>query len=102
MNAAAGQPPQLERIEAVSGVVVAGHFAWRADFSLWSTHKFPTRRRAIPWEISIPNVKGYESGVRNELIMGNGRQFEARKQRLSPPAIAHNRCSARDRAVSRA
>src|SRR5262249_38987150 len=30
------------------------------------------------------NVKGHESGARNELIMGNGRRFQARKQRLLP------------------
>src|ERR1700760_2685728 len=76
--------------------------ARRADFSFWSTQKFPTQRRAIPWEISLRNVKGRESGARNELIMGNGRRFEARKQRLFLPAIARNRCSARDHAVSRA
>src|SRR6185312_6780785 len=52
--------------------------------SLWSTQKFPTRRRAIPWEISLRNVKGPESGARNELTMGNGRRFEARKQRRFP------------------
>jgi hypothetical protein len=52
-------------------------------------------------EISLGNVKGPESGARDELIMGNGRRFEARKQRLFFPAIARNRCSARDRAESR-
>ena len=54
------------------------------DFSFRSTHKFRTRRRAIPWEISLRNVKGHDSGARSELIMGNGRRFEARKQRLFP------------------
>ena len=73
-----------------------------ADYSFWSTDKFPTRRRAIPWEISLQPSKGHDSGGRRELIMGNGPRFEARKQRLFPSAIAHNRCSARDRAGSRA
>ena len=59
-------------------------FVWRADFSFWSTRRFPTRRRAIPGEISLRNVKGPESGARSELVMGNGRRFEARKQRLFP------------------
>ena len=51
-------------------------------FSFFSTYKFPTRRQAIPWEIALRNVKGHESGARNELMMGNGRRLEARKQRL--------------------
>ncbi|MGE5149247.1 MAG: hypothetical protein ACM3II_03920, partial [Rhodospirillaceae bacterium] len=71
-------------------------------FSFWSTQKFPTRRRAIPWEISLRNAKGHESSACNALTLGNGWRFEARKQRLFLPAIALNRCSARDRAVSRA
>ena len=82
--------------------MLLSHSAWRADFSFCSTHKFPTQWRAIPWEISLRNVKGPESGARRELIMGNGRRFEARKQRPFLPAIAHNRRSARNHAVSRA
>src|SRR5579871_4190003 len=50
------------------------HVARRAEFSFWSAHKFPTRRRAIYWEISLRSVKGPDSGARNELIMGNGRR----------------------------
>ena len=80
----------------------ARRFARRADFSFWSTHKFPPRRRAIPWEISRRSVKGHDSGARSALMMGNGRRYEARKQRLFPSAIAHNRCSVRHHAVSRA
>src|SRR5690348_1064137 len=53
-----------------------------AQSFLFGRHNFPTRRRAISWEISRRNVKGHDSGVRNELMMGNGRRFEARKQRL--------------------
>jgi hypothetical protein len=34
--------------------------------------------------------------------MGNGRRFSPMITGLEGPAIAHNRCSARDRAVSRA
>ena len=41
-------------------------------FFLWPTDKFPTRRQEIPSGISRRNVKGPESGTRNELIMGNG------------------------------
>jgi len=52
--------------------------------------------------MSLRTVKGPESGARSELIMGNGGRFEGRKQRLLPLAIARNRCSARDHAVSRA
>ena len=73
----------------------------RADFSFWPTHKFPTRRRAIPWEISLRTVKGPESGARSELIMGNGRRFEARKQRLFPrplPIIGVRRLIVQSRA----
>src|SRR5512142_817298 len=70
--------------DAAASFVVAGnaHVAWRADFCFWSTRKFPTRRRAVPWEISLRNAKGHESSARNALIMGNGRRFEIRKQRL--------------------
>src|SRR5262249_44865189 len=75
--------------EAVNGVVVAGSALLRRarTFSFWSRHKFPTRRRAIPWEISLRNVKGHESGARSELIMGNGRRSEARKQQLFPQPL---------------
>src|SRR5579871_3686206 len=59
-------------------------FAWCADFSFWSTQKFPTRWRAIPWEIPRRNVEGPDSDARSELVMGNGRRFEARKPQLSP------------------
>src|SRR5689334_3028483 len=44
-------------------------------FLFWSTRKFSTRRRAIPLEISLRNVKGHETGARNELITGNGLCF---------------------------
>ena len=71
-------------------------------FLFWPTRKFPPRRRAVPREISRRSVKGADSGARSALVMGNGRRYEAWKQRLSPSAIAHNRCSARDHAVSRA
>ena len=66
--------------------VVAGSAPLRQArrFSFWPTHEFPTRRRAISWEISLRSVKGHETGARSELIMGNGRRFEARKQPLSP------------------
>jgi hypothetical protein len=71
----------------------------------WSTHKFPTQRRAIPWEISLRNVKGHESGARSELTMGNGWLLGARKQRLFPrplPIIGVRRvimqCRAHDNA----
>ena len=53
-------------------------------FSFWPTDKFPPRQRAIPWEISRRSVKGHDSAARSALIVGNGRQFEARKQRLFP------------------
>ena len=79
----------------------ARHSAWRADFSFWPTHKFPTRRRAIPWEISLRTVKGPESGARSELIMGDGRRFEARKRRLFPrplPVIGVRRAIMQSRA----
>jgi hypothetical protein len=64
--------------------------------------KFRARRGAICREIPLATVEGGESGARDDLIVGNGRRFEARKQRLFPSAIARNRCSARDHAVSRA
>src|SRR5579871_4018578 len=43
----------------------------RAQIFFWPTQKFPTRRRAILWEISLRNVKGHESGARNEPFVGN-------------------------------
>ena len=73
------------QLEAVSGSVAGSARLRQARrFFFWSTDKFPTGRRAIPWEISLRSVKGYESGARNERTMGNGRRFEARKQRLFP------------------
>ena len=87
------------------GSSLEARFARRADFSLWSADKFPTRRRAIPSEISLRTVKGPESAARSKLIMGNGRRFEARKQRLFPrplPVIGVRRgimqCRAHDEA----
>jgi hypothetical protein len=71
-------------------------------FFFWVDTQIPTQRRAISWEISLRNVKGHESDARSELVMGNGRRFKDRKQRLFPTTIAHNRCSVRDGAVSRA
>jgi|SRR5690349_8783478 hypothetical protein len=44
-------------------------------FHFRSIDKTPTRRRAIPWEISLRNVEGPESGARHELTMGNGSSF---------------------------
>src|SRR5690349_14255685 len=43
-------------------------------FFFWPIHKFPTQRRAIPWEISLRNVEGHESGALQRALMGNGRR----------------------------
>jgi hypothetical protein len=69
-QAGAAHTPEV----SLSGVVIAGDASLRLArrFSFWSTDKFPTRRRAIPWEISLRNVKGHESGARRALVMGNG------------------------------
>jgi hypothetical protein len=90
--------------EAASGVGVTGSAPLRQGrrFFFVVETQISKRARAIPWEISLRNVEGPESGARRELNMGNGGRFEARKQRLFPSAIALNRCSARDRAVSHA
>src|SRR6185312_12709778 len=78
------------RTIALSAVALVGSGVRRGSalrqarrFFFWSTHKFPTRQRAIPWEISLRNGKGRESGARSALIMGNGRRFEARNSGFS-------------------
>ena len=87
----------------MSGVVVSGSATSPdAQFFVLVDPQFPTRRRAIPSEIPLRNVKGPESDARNELIVGNGGASRVGNSGFFPWAIAHNRYSERDHAVSRA
>jgi hypothetical protein len=84
--------PSVIAVEVCCGCIARGcrekRAPWPASrFSFWSIDKFPARRRAIHWEILLRRVKGHDSGARVELIMGHGRRFEARRQRLFPEPL---------------